>query len=338
MDMQHSGCDTTELANNVNSLNKLVKFYALSRYSSPDMGEIALIKSLYDDISCRILKLKTNPSVIPDIKVLYSVYCSVRLMLRTSVFKSVSRTYDAQNKALIISKNHHIKRIYECYLQCIDALNKIAPSQSRPTYSREHEFADKNVLIGSLRNREQLDICLEHCFYHIPAHSLPMDAKNVRYIAIYQSKNFFGKYAGIKYYGRVIGFQLTKRYNISEIPSNSDTDYYKFIVDSWQSLPEMISSSGGGTAFAVTSFYQLLRADDICELHFTNHDEYKLYCSIHDALTKGMNRVARRYQNITFEIEDAVISAYKNKKRCVSVSSKDYLANPGYYFWKMVKN
>ena len=73
-----------------------------------------------------------------------------------------------------------------------------------------------DVLVGALRNRYQLDVCLECDFYHMPATSI--DPKTVRYVAMYQSITLFGRKSGIHWYGKVAEFEKVRRYEIDEIP------------------------------------------------------------------------------------------------------------------------
>ena len=65
------------------------------------------------------------------------------------------------------------------------------------------DWENRDVLVGSLRSKAQLDVALRHNFYHIPASQFPESAFPIHYVAIYQSKNFFGPEAGIRYYGFV---------------------------------------------------------------------------------------------------------------------------------------
>ena len=65
------------------------------------------------------------------------------------------------------------------------------------------DWSVRDVLVGSLRDREQLKIALEHNFYHVPSRQLGEDDLPIRYVAIYQSRNIFGTEAGIRYYGEV---------------------------------------------------------------------------------------------------------------------------------------
>ena len=61
-----------------------------------------------------------------------------------------------------------------------------------------------DMLIGALSNMPQLSVCLEHNFYHIPAKLVPVNIDSIRYVAVYQSRRFFGsELAGVRYFAQV---------------------------------------------------------------------------------------------------------------------------------------
>lgn len=49
------------------------------------------------------------------------------------------------------------------------------------------DWNKRDVLVGTLKNREQLDICLSNKFYHIPASRIEDEDLPVHYVAIYQT-------------------------------------------------------------------------------------------------------------------------------------------------------
>ncbi len=85
-----------------------------------------------------------------------------------------------------------------------------------------------DVLIGTLRNKMQLNACLQHCFYHIPPDKLKDSEFPVRYVAIYQSKALFDADSGIQYYGEVTKCIPVCRDEITEIKAlvGTETDWY----------------------------------------------------------------------------------------------------------------
>ena len=98
------------------------------------------------------------------------------------------------------------------------------------------DWNQRDVLVGALRNRAQLDTCLKYKFYHIPASKIRDADLPIHYVAIYQSINIFGREAGIRYYGEVTKTSAVKRRDIREIPKNSDEAYYRFEIKEWKEL------------------------------------------------------------------------------------------------------
>ena len=57
------------------------------------------------------------------------------------------------------------------------------------------DWAVRDVLVGTMRSPQQLDICRKHCFYYIPAERLQDSDFPIRYVALYQSQYVFGAQA-----------------------------------------------------------------------------------------------------------------------------------------------
>lgn len=122
------------------------------------------------------------------------------------------------------------------------------------------------VLIGALRNPSQLSICIKNNFYHVPKHLVDDKLDNIGYVAIYQSKNFFGRMSGIMYYGKVKKITDLPRYKIKEIPKNTRDRYIRFDIEKWNRLEEMIPSSDMGIICEYTTLEKLKKAKDVREL------------------------------------------------------------------------
>lgn len=332
-DMQHSGNAQLDFSHALDILIKKVDYYLKSGYYLSDSAHIALIKNYFSNLHNKILVLKTQPRSSQQQRNLYSDFCKVRLMLASSVFKSSCQ--DAHYK--MIGNNFHMHQIKSLYDKCIAALQ----SEFAPTYEKHctaaDSFTERTVLIAPLRNRQQLDICLEGDFYHIPVKKLDAQIGEISHIAIYQSKNFYGKDAGIRFWAKVISCEKIKRSELKEIPKKSDELYYLFRVEHWSRLKNDIAMSGGGAPFSLTSLYLLHKARDVCELNFKDQNTHKLFCQIRTLAESGKNNVACHYRSATIAIENERISLYKHKELICSVSVKDYLSNPNKHFWNLLR-
>ena len=79
------------------------------------------------------------------------------------------------------------------------------------------DWAVRDVLVGTMRSLQQLDICRKDCFYYIPAERLQDSDFPVRYVALYQSQYVFGPQAGVRYYGEVTKCSAVRRSAITEV-------------------------------------------------------------------------------------------------------------------------
>ena len=155
-----------------------------------------------------------------------------------------------------------------------------------PVVERKLERVDwsvRDVLVGSLRSPRQLDVCLKHRFYHIPAERVPA-ATGVRTVALYQSKRFFGARAGIRYYGDVSDCRLVRRSEIKELLKSSDALYYRFEIRAWRTLPRPIEAKETGEISFFTNRFLLEHSVELPELELCSEGEYRLYTRLRQAL------------------------------------------------------
>lgn len=104
-------------------------------------------------------------------------------------------------------------------------------------------FAVRDVMIGVLRNRKQLDYNIKYKFYHIPEEWVLRARLPIEYVALYQTPRLFDEEdTGVYIYGKVVKTELVKRGQIHQIPTNQNPDklYYKFYVEEWLPLKRAI--------------------------------------------------------------------------------------------------
>ena len=94
--------------------------------------------------------------------------------------------------------------------------------------------SDGEAIIGTVRNKAQLDVCLEKKFYHFPVKLFKDALPEPQYVALYLPRRLSGKDAGIGYVGKVTTLRIVKRSEITEIPKQSDEIYCKLTVEEWQ--------------------------------------------------------------------------------------------------------
>lgn len=266
---------------------------------------------------------------------LYDVHCRIKQILANSVFVDVEliRRDEILND---YNTSVQFEKILKLYNKCKQALESGITSDKKSTFECSHSFYKRDVFVGVLRNAQQLGICLEKGFYHIPVDRLKVHANDVSYIAIYQSLNMFGTNAGIRYYGKVDSYEILKRKEITDIPKISDKLYYKFKISEWYTLSKPISVNGG-RPFETTSMYLLLTSNDAFELNFKDPITCKLYRTIRKSIVSNRDKVACHYRNLTFAIENGVISVYRGRARMYWVSTTEFTENPSKHFWNMLK-
>ncbi len=148
----------------------------------------------------------------------------------------------------------------------------------KENYIKDEYFKDRTVLVGSLRNKKQLQINLKGNFYHTKCSNINLAEHNIRFVALAQSKRQFAGEAGITYYGKIVDIKVMKRNAIVEIPSDSQEDYYVFKVEEWQQLHRKMEVKGYQVLRVIyTTEYLLNNASIVTELCIKSKEEYRLW-------------------------------------------------------------
>lgn len=142
------------------------------------------------------------------------------------------------------------------------------------------DWDERDVLVGALRNKSQLEACLKYKFYHIPASMIKDTDLPIHYVAIYQSINIFGREAGIRYYGEVTKISIAKRKDITEIPKNSNEEYYRFEIKEWKELNVPLTAKEVRDFPFFTNMFLLQHCPDVPDLHISSEEEYRLYTEV----------------------------------------------------------
>ncbi|MEK8211284.1 hypothetical protein [Paenibacillus sp. FSL L8-0463] len=167
-----------------------------------------------------------------------------------------------------------------------DSPEKAYERSTRPRGTREYyanQLAGKNVLVGSVRGPGQVEVALEHSFYHVPLKNLS-DVKiltQLEYVAMCQSRKKFYDPAktGIHWVGKVVDWKVLQRKEIKEIPCRPGTEedlYVRFTVEEWKRLAAPIALGGQGIYTVLyTSKYILDRALEIAELRLETEEDIR---------------------------------------------------------------
>ncbi|MGB8955295.1 MAG: DUF2357 domain-containing protein, partial [Tumebacillaceae bacterium] len=195
----------------------------------------------------------------------------------------------------------------------MDSPEKAFERSVLPRGTEQHfanQLTGKNMVIGALGEKDQLQICLEHRFYHMPLKRFKDQRllSQLEWVGIYESKHFFGeKNCGIRWVGRVREWNVVKRGQITECPvrkNNSDELYVRFEIEEW-SQERKIEAGGRYVQHALfTTKYLFDRALEIAELRIENDEELREW------------REKRRRGRVKVELDDVYVD---KASRVVSV-------------------
>ncbi|AIQ66932.1 restriction endonuclease-like protein [Paenibacillus graminis] len=167
-----------------------------------------------------------------------------------------------------------------------DSPEKAYERSTRPRGTKEYyanQLAGKNVLVGSVKGPEQVEVARKHCFYHVPLKNLASQKiiTQIEYVAMCQSRRKFFDPAktGIHWVGKVVDWEVVKRKEIKEIipePYKEERDYVRFTVEEWIPLKPHIALGGQGIHTVLyTSKYVLDRALEIAELRLETEEDLR---------------------------------------------------------------
>ena len=195
------------------------------------------------------------------------------------------------------------------------------------------DWNQRDVLVGALRNRSQLNTCLRHKFYHIPALKIKDADLPIHYVAIYQSINIFGREAGIRYYGEVTKTNVVKRREIREIPKNSDEEYYRFEIKEWRELNIPLTAKEVRDFPFFTNMFLLQHCPDVPDLHISSEEEYRLYTEVrrlaNDASVNETDaEPGFKYDDRTIIMENGDIVVLKDGTKIKQISIETFMRKP----------
>ncbi len=146
----------------------------------------------------------------------------------------------------------------------------------RENYLTDELFTNRNVLVGNVKGIVQLEKSLENNFYHVPKSNTNLIRNKIDYVALLQSKKYFGDESGIVYYGKIESIEEVKRSDIKEIPRNSDEIYYLIKIEHWNKLHKKIEVVGESIRRPeYTSEFLLNNSRILSELRIKTKDEYR---------------------------------------------------------------
>lgn len=205
------------------------------------------------------------------------------------------------------------------------------------------DWSVRDVLIGTLSSREQLEKCLECKFYHTPVRNIKDSDLPVHYIAMYQSAKKFGAGAGINYYGEVIKCETLKRWEIKELPKDSDELYYRFEIKEWKQLSKPIAPKEIGFVKHFTNLFLLEHSSEIPELWIKSEEEYRLYSELKRAVNDTAindedNVLSFNFNGFMLSFDEGKILLSKDRKIYAQYSISEFSRSPNAVFRRIRKD
>lgn len=202
------------------------------------------------------------------------------------------------------------------------------------------DWTKRDVLVGALRNKGQLEICLTHKFYHIPATRIDESELPIHYVAIYQSINHFGKEAGIRYYGEVTRCTLVKRCEIREIPKNSDEMYYRLEIKEWKEMNVPLVAKEVRDFPFFTNMFLLQHCSEVPDLRIKTAEEYRLYTELkrlsqNSTVNDEENTNGFMYNDKMIVLENGNIQVIASDRIVEQVTLESFSRKPSVVFSKL---
>ena len=204
------------------------------------------------------------------------------------------------------------------------------------------DFAVRDVLVGCLRSREQLETCLQTRSYHIPAAQISPESFPIRCVAIYQSPRIFAGQAGVRHYGMVTACTLVRRSEIPERPRASDEAYYRFTVDGWRQLETPVAPQSMNGACGMTTLFQLQHSPDVTGLWLSTASELRLYLmlcrAVQQAEANGGSREAPlRVDDLQLVLACGTICIVRDGRTREAITIEEFHRAPGPVFERICR-
>ena len=206
------------------------------------------------------------------------------------------------------------------------------------------DWNQRDVLIGTMKRKEQMDACLAHRFYYVPVSTLSEGRLPIHEVALYQSKSLFGKDAGIEYYGEVLSIEKVKRCEISEIPKDSDALYYRINVKEWIRLGRKIEVKEiGVTKIAFTNHFLLKHCTQVSELFIQSEAAFRFLVELkrktsEAALIDDENITGFEFEGYKVIFEDGEIKLFGKEGMVNHCQINDFVRYPNAQFRELMRS
>jgi hypothetical protein len=197
------------------------------------------------------------------------------------------------------------------------------------------KWDEPSVLVGTLSSPYQLDTCLECSFYHVPARHIPKDWLPISYVAIYQSRNMFPDDCGIRFYGKVKHCMPVRRWQISEIPKDSDELYYRFEIEAWEQLDPPVEVLEIPFKHLLSNLFLLKHSRQTPELALDTPAHYVFYHALHRSLELGEGTF-RHTSGATVKHRNGLFEVHRRGRKIAAFCTEDFKNTPAGIFRQVI--
>lgn len=202
------------------------------------------------------------------------------------------------------------------------------------------DWSVRDVLVGTMRSPQQLEACLKHRFYYIPADRLGDSGASIRYVALYQSQYVFGAQAGVRYYGEVTKCSAVRRGDITEVKARKGTEqalYSRFDIREWKQLNRPIEAKETGFVRDFTNLFLLEHSAQTPELWLRSEEEYRLYSGLKravydDTINEPDNGLAFGFRGFSVSFADGKILVAEGNGVFAQYELSDFMQYPDSVF------
>jgi len=192
-------------------------------------------------------------------------------------------------------------------------------------YMSNLQIEERDVLVGPLRNKEQLEKCLTHNLYHTPCKQIK-DYYNrpFKYVALYEHQGMRTlSEGGIRYIGKVVNIQKVQRKALRHLfptdEPNLEEEYLVYEISNWIMKEKPILPGGQGVRRPNYTNHTLLKyAKTVPELHIKDITEFKLILQLRRISKEVLTDFDAKEQVIFSQGDNHV---YLNEKREIVVET-----------------
>ncbi|MDF2085300.1 DUF2357 domain-containing protein, partial [Bacillus pseudomycoides] len=134
---------------------------------------------------------------------------------------------------------------------------------------------DEKVLVGSVKSEKDYETYMKEGFYQIPVSQLKPGWQEVKYIALYLPKKWYGENGGIQRVATIKDIHINRENPLS---SDETNDCVYFELEPWKKLDHLIRPVGYGIqTYMLTSMSLLKEVQELPELFMKSKEERVLW-------------------------------------------------------------